>query len=79
MGRRNNVATEYVVYGGELSADEREHLEYLINEEIAKRGIANRAKVKVSDTAAVLSFVPSSDRELSDAVDTGIDRFQAGE
>ena len=73
------MVTEYGVYGGELPAAEREQLEYLINEEIAKRGIAHRAKVKVSDTAAVRSFVPSSDRELSDAVDAGIDRFQAGE
>jgi hypothetical protein len=79
MGGRNNVAMEYGVYGGELTEDDRLHLEYLINEEIARRGIADRARVTVSDTAAVMSVVPSGDTELNDAVDAGIDRFQAGE
>ena len=73
------MAMEYGVYGAELTEDDRLHLEYLINEEIEKRGIADRARVKVSESAAILSPVPSWDTELNDAVDTGIDRFQAGE
>lgn len=73
------MAKEYGVYGGELTVDDRLHLEYLINEEIAKRGIADRARVTVSDTEAILSVVPTRDTELNDAVDAGIDRFQAGE
>jgi hypothetical protein len=74
------VAMTYEVFGGyDLAPEERQHLEDLINDEIAKRGIADRAKVEVSNYATLLSCVPSSARELNDVVDAGIDRFRAGE
>jgi hypothetical protein len=70
----------YDVFGGyDLAPEKRQHLEDLINEEIAKRGIADRARVRVSEYATLLSFVPRWDTELNDAVDAGIDRFRAEE
>jgi hypothetical protein len=33
----------------------------------------------VNVATALLSLIPSWDRELNEAVDAGIDRFQAGE
>lgn len=74
------MAMVYGVWGGDdLTAEQRQYLEYLINEEIAKAGLAERAQVRVNDSTALLSFVPLWDRELSDAVDAGIERFRAGE
>ena len=69
----------YGVYGAELTEEDRLHLEYFINEQLAKRGIADRARVKVSETATILLLVPSWDTELNDAVDAGSDRFRAEE
>jgi hypothetical protein len=48
----------YGVYGAELTEEDRLHLEYFINEQLAKRGIADRARVKVSETATILLLVP---------------------
>jgi hypothetical protein len=70
----------YDVFGGyDLGPEQRQHLEDLINEEIAKRGMADRARVRVSEYATLLSFVPRWDTALNDAVDAGIDRFRAEE
>lgn len=73
------MATVYGVFGDGLDDDQRRRLEDLINEEIAKRGIADRARVTVSESAALLSFAPAWDTELNDAIDAGIDRFRAEE
>jgi hypothetical protein len=51
--------------------------EDLINEEIAKPGRADR--VQVSENVAVLSFVPSWNRDLGDAVEGGIEQFRAAQ
>jgi hypothetical protein len=71
------VATVYGVVGGGLDDEQRQRREALINEEITKRGIADRARVQVSESGTLLAFVPAWDTELNDAVDAGIDRFQA--
>jgi hypothetical protein len=62
-----------------LDAEQRQHLEDLITEEIAQAGIADRARVRVNDAAAFLTFVPGWDRELNNAIDAGIERFRAEE
>jgi hypothetical protein len=69
----------YGVHPGDLDDEQRKRLEDLINEEIEKAGIADRARVVVSETAAVLAPVPRWDKELSDAVDAGIERFRAAQ
>jgi hypothetical protein len=69
----------YGVHLGDLNDEQKRRLEALINEELVKRGIADRATVVVSETAAVLSFVPTWDTELSDAVAAGIELFRAEE
>jgi hypothetical protein len=51
--------------------------EDLINDEIAKPGRV--AWVQVSENVAVLSFLPSWNRDLGDAVDAGIERFRAAQ
>jgi len=70
----------YGVWGGdELTAEQKQRLEDLINEEIAKRGIADRAQVRVNESYAPMSFVPTWDTELTDAVYAGIERFRSEE
>jgi hypothetical protein len=66
-----------VVGGDELTDEQRQHLEDLINEEIVKAGIAECARVRVLDAKALMSFVPTWGTELSDAVDAGIERYRA--
>lgn len=70
------MSSVYGVFPGEdMTEEQKQRLEDLINEEIAKRGLTDR--VQVSANVAVLSFVPSWDRDLSDAVDAGIEWFRA--
>jgi hypothetical protein len=74
------VAITYDVFAGyDLAPAAQQQLEDFINDEIAKRGLADRAKVQVSPYATLLSFIPSWDTELNDAVEAGIKRFEAGE
>jgi hypothetical protein len=58
-----------------MDQDQRQLLEYLINDEIAKRGIA----VRVNEVEAMLNFIPTWETGLNDAVDAGIERFQTEE
>jgi hypothetical protein len=60
-----------------MDEEDRQRLEDLINDEIAKGGLTDR--VKVNESAAVLSSVPSWETALNEAVDAGIERFRAGQ
>ena len=68
-----------LVYGYFPSPDMTEEdcqlLEYFINDELEKRGITDR--VRVHESTAVMSFVPMWETALNEAVDAGIERFQA--
>jgi len=70
------MAMIYGVFPGEdMTEEQKQRLEDLINEEIAKRGLTDR--VRVNETTAVMSFIPTWETALNEAADAGIERFQA--
>jgi hypothetical protein len=62
---------------GELTPEQRQHLEDLINEEIQKASL--EIEVRVDGSMVLMSFIPTREIELKDAVGAGIERFRAGE
>lgn len=59
----------------DMDEEDCKRLEELIQEEIEKRGLTDR--VRVNEATAVMSFVPTWETALNEAVDAGIERFQA--
>jgi hypothetical protein len=73
--------TVYGIFASALGAGytdaEAARLEFLINEEIGQAGLQDRAVVRVSDSVAMMSYIPIDDRALNAAVEAGMERFQA--
>jgi hypothetical protein len=58
-----------------MNEEDRQRREYFLNDEIAKRGI--EARVRLKETETLMNFIQSWEKELNEAVDAGIERFRA--